>query len=82
MFASLKVKVESGVIVVCEFSNIFLDDIGDLPLEREVKFAIDLVPGTRHVSMAPYKGSNIAQGCIKLSDPHSLYLQITKHGEC
>src|SRR3954463_751465 len=43
--------------VVREFSEVFPDDIPDVPLEREVEFTIDLVPGTRPVSMAPYRMS-------------------------
>lgn len=32
----------------------FLDDINDFSSEHEIEFPIDLVPGTSHVSMAPY----------------------------
>lgn len=35
----------------------FPDGISDVPLEREVEFSIDLAPGTRPVSMAPYRMS-------------------------
>ena len=41
--------------VVREFPEVFPDEIPDVPPEREVEFAIDLVPGTRPISMAPYK---------------------------
>jgi len=40
--------------VVCDFPKVFPDQIPDVPLEREVEFSIDLVPGTKPVSMAPY----------------------------
>jgi len=43
--------------VVCEFPEVFPDEIPNVPLEREVKFSIDLVPGTKPVSMAPYRMS-------------------------
>ncbi|XP_058728641.1 uncharacterized protein LOC131600505 [Vicia villosa] len=43
--------------VVREFPEVFPDEIPDVPPEREVEFAIDLVPGTRPVSMAPYRMS-------------------------
>ena len=49
MFASLKESREKGVgdlPVVQEFSEVFPDDNTDLPPEREVEFAIDLVLGT------------------------------------
>ena len=32
--------------IVCEFAEVFPEDISDLPPEREVEFSIDLVPGT------------------------------------
>ncbi|MCH95950.1 cellular nucleic acid-binding protein, partial [Trifolium medium] len=60
MFASLKMEGESGIVelhVVCEFPCVFLDDVTDLPPEREVEFAIELVPGTSPVSMALYRMS-------------------------
>lgn len=58
MFASLKdgSKVMiSDLPVVCDFLEVFLDDISNLPPEHKAEFAIDLVPGTSSVSMAPYR---------------------------
>ena len=43
--------------VVREFPKVFPDEISDVPPEREVEFSIDLVPGTRPVSMEPYRMS-------------------------
>ncbi|MCI92384.1 cellular nucleic acid-binding protein, partial [Trifolium medium] len=43
--------------VVREFSEVFLEDVSDVPPEREVEFTIDLVPGTSPISMAPYRMS-------------------------
>ena len=37
-----------------EFEDVFPDEVPGLPPNREVKFSIDLVPGTGPVSMAPY----------------------------
>lgn len=58
MFASLRVENDvaaSDMLVVCEFIDVFPEDTCDLPPKHEVKFAIDLVPGTRHMLMAPYR---------------------------
>ena len=41
--------------VVRDFPKVFPDDIPDVPAEREVEFSIDLVPGTKPVSMGPYR---------------------------
>ncbi|GAU37549.1 hypothetical protein TSUD_369970 [Trifolium subterraneum] len=57
VFGSLKLEggVKLGELpVVSEFSDVFPEDISDLPPEREVEFSIDLVPGTSPISMAPY----------------------------
>lgn len=43
--------------VVCDFHEVFLDDINAFPPEREVEFVIDLVPSTSLVSMVPYRMS-------------------------
>ena len=48
-------KVMIGELpVVCDFREVFPYDISDLPLEREVEFSIDLVPGTSPMSMTLY----------------------------
>ncbi|GAU38281.1 hypothetical protein TSUD_119620 [Trifolium subterraneum] len=58
--ASLITEEKPGVAelpVVNEFPDVFPDDISDLPPEREVEFAINVVSGTQPVSMAPYRMS-------------------------
>jgi len=58
--ASLSVENQAVIDklqVVCEFPEVFPDEIPDVPPEREVEFSIDLVPGTKPVSMAPYRMS-------------------------
>ncbi|XP_058780030.1 uncharacterized protein LOC131653766 [Vicia villosa] len=50
------VRVELREIpVVCEFPDVFPEDITSLPPEREAEFSIDLVPGTAPVSITPYR---------------------------
>ncbi|XP_050888559.1 uncharacterized protein LOC127093667 [Lathyrus oleraceus] len=68
MFASLKAESKAmvGVLpIVCNFPKAFPDDIGDFPPKREVKFAIDLVSGTSHVSMEPYQMSALELSELK-----------------
>ncbi|XP_050887787.1 uncharacterized protein LOC127092937 [Lathyrus oleraceus] len=55
-------KIEGKVViielpVVCDFLEVFLDDISDFPPEREVEFSIDLVPDISPMSMVPYRMS-------------------------
>ena len=41
--------------VVCEFPDVFLDELTDLPPDRDVKFKIELVLGTTPISRRPYR---------------------------
>ena len=43
--------------VVCDFPEVFPDEFPDVPPEREVEFSVDLVPGTKPVSMTSYRMS-------------------------
>ncbi|KAL9241106.1 hypothetical protein vseg_015254 [Gypsophila vaccaria] len=53
------VSVESpevaDVLVVREFGHVFSEEIPGMPPRREVKFNIELVPGTAQISKAPYR---------------------------
>ena len=44
-----------GVPVVRDFLDVLPDDLPGLPLEREIDFPIDLVPGTAPISLPPYR---------------------------
>ncbi|KAA3461704.1 Retrotransposon protein [Gossypium australe] len=41
--------------VVCEYPNVFLEELLGLPPIKEVEFAIELVSGTSSISIAPYR---------------------------
>ncbi|XP_015965687.1 uncharacterized protein LOC107489451 [Arachis duranensis] len=41
--------------VVRDFSEVFPEDIPEFPPQREIEFAIELVPGAGPVSIAPYR---------------------------
>ncbi|KAG8485757.1 hypothetical protein CXB51_019149 [Gossypium anomalum] len=47
-------RLES-VPVVCEYSDVFPEELPGLPPIREVEFGIELVPGTTPISIAPYR---------------------------
>ena len=40
--------------VVCEYPDVFSADYSGLPLQREVEFGIECVPGTNPISKVPY----------------------------
>ena len=41
-------------LVVCEFPDVFLDELPSLLLDRDVAFKIELVLGTTPISKRPY----------------------------
>jgi hypothetical protein len=41
--------------VVCEFPDVFSDELPSLPPDREVEFTIELIPGTPPISRRPYR---------------------------
>ena len=40
--------------VVCEYEDVFLDEISGLPPQRDVDFTIELHPGTSPISITPH----------------------------
>ena len=47
------------ILVVREFPDVFLDDIAGLPPDREIEFTIDLIPGTKPISIPPYRMDSV-----------------------
>ncbi|KAA3483692.1 DNA/RNA polymerases superfamily protein [Gossypium australe] len=47
-------QIES-VSVVCEYPDVFPEELPGLPPVREIEFGIELVPGTAPISIAPYR---------------------------
>jgi hypothetical protein len=43
------------ILVACEFSDVFLVDLPDIPLDQDVEFTIELQPGTAPISRWTYK---------------------------
>ena len=58
-FASLLCAVQvvplENIPVVCEFPDVFPEELPGLPPDREVEFAIELIPGTLPISRRPYR---------------------------
>lgn len=52
-------KVETGSVsrvpVVCEFPDVFPEELPGLPPDKEIEFCIDVVPGTDPISMPHYR---------------------------
>ena len=52
--SNLKVTLEN-VLIMREFSNVFLEDLPRLPLDRELEFGIDLLSRSTPISIPPYR---------------------------
>nr|GFC26606.1 putative reverse transcriptase domain-containing protein [Tanacetum cinerariifolium] len=48
-------KRHENVPIVRNFPKVFLEDFPGVPLTRQVKFQIDLIPGAAPVARAPYR---------------------------
>ncbi|KAI3776004.1 hypothetical protein L1987_45764 [Smallanthus sonchifolius] len=51
----MKTKELKNVLVVCNFPEVFPEDLPGLPPDREIEFQIELLPGTEPVAKAPYR---------------------------
>ena len=54
-FCAIQVVLLEHILVICEFPDVFLCELPGLPPDREVKFAIELIPGTTSISRRPYQ---------------------------
>ena len=48
------IKLED-IPVVCEYADVFPDDLPGLPPDRDIEFVIELQPGTAPISKQPYR---------------------------
>ena len=48
-------KKLADIPVVCEYLDVFPDDLPGMPPDRKVEFAIELQPGTAPISRKPYR---------------------------
>jgi hypothetical protein len=53
-FAMIESPVER-IPVVCEYPDVFPDELPGMPPDRDIEFAIELQPGTAPVSKRPYR---------------------------
>ena len=52
--------------IVCEFLDVFPEEISGLPPIREVEFTVELLPGTALISIAPYRMAPVELRELKL----------------
>ena len=45
----------ADIPIVCEFLDVFLDELPRLPLDRDIEFKVELIPGIVPISQRPYR---------------------------
>jgi hypothetical protein len=68
-YAITDIKVKD-IPVVCEYPDVFPDDLPGMPPDRDIKFIIELQPGTAPISKRPYRmpPNELAELKIQLQD--------------
>jgi hypothetical protein len=62
---SLHTKAISYVPVVCEFEDVFPEELSGLQPDRDVEFVINLVPGTTPIAQSPYCMADVVLKLLK-----------------
>jgi hypothetical protein len=55
MVCSIQAQTVEEVLVVCEYPDVFPEDLPRMPLDRDLEFIIDLLPGTAPIAKRPYR---------------------------
>jgi hypothetical protein len=53
-FSMIKLPLKE-IVVVCEYVDVFPNKLPEMPLDRDIEFAIELQPGTAPISKRPYR---------------------------
>ena len=56
----------SNIPTVCDYSNMFQEEFPGLPTQREIEFAIDVVPGATPALITPYRMAPVELKELKL----------------
>jgi hypothetical protein len=60
----------NDIPIICEYPDVFPDDLPGMPLDRDIEFIIELQPGTAPISKRPYRmpPNELAELKIQLQD--------------
>ena len=51
----MEVEPTDGIRVVCEFPDVFPEELPGMPPDREIEFLIELLPSTSPIAKRPYR---------------------------
>jgi hypothetical protein len=55
MLSQMKVTALEEILVVQGYQDVFPKELPDMPLDRDIEFLIELLPGTPPISKRPYR---------------------------
>jgi hypothetical protein len=55
MTRAVQTTLLAKIPVVCEFLYVFPNELPSLPSDRDIEFAIELIPRTQPISRRPYR---------------------------
>jgi len=55
MVCSIHATSIGEVPIVCEYPDVFPEELPRMPLDRDLEFIIDLIPGTTPIAKRPYR---------------------------
>jgi hypothetical protein len=61
----VELKLE-GILVICEFLDVFPDDLPGMPPERAIEFKIELQPDIAPIAKSSYKMSHMELKELKI----------------
>jgi hypothetical protein len=68
-YAATGIKLKD-IPIICEYSDVFPDDLPGMPPDQDIKFIIELQPGTAPISRRPYRmpPNELAELKVQLQD--------------
>jgi hypothetical protein len=55
MLSQMKVITLEEILVVQKYPNVFLEELSGMPLDHDIEFLTELLPGTLPISKRPYR---------------------------
>jgi hypothetical protein len=55
MLSQMKVITLEEILVVQKYPNVFLEELPGMPLDHDIEFLTELLPGTLPISKRPYR---------------------------
>jgi hypothetical protein len=65
ILCQMEARPTDGIRVVSKFSDVFPDDLPGMPPDRDIKFSIDLLPGTAPIAKRPYRMAPVEHEEVK-----------------